>query len=144
MMRFAVHIFPFREGMGKYRLTYHGRNYVRRIEGAISVTADRAYFLGREDTRDHLSWMVWHPILTTDPGPEPGKGIVQAANPEQKLFSALLIYRRWPDKAPSEVECERWCGPTDASDEFEKQIKQEGWLNNRAKDLHILEVDDLD
>jgi hypothetical protein len=158
VVRFLIKVFPWQYGFAQYSLVYRGKNdlkflgqYTRTIDGPICVIGNRAHFIGQEDTRDHLSYMVWpHSGGQTGPrvGDEFRKGIVTASNPDEKLFSAQLVYRRISTDHAMEFQA------TDIgifalkelmeADESLRRIIEHKWLENSGKELDVLELDPID
>jgi hypothetical protein len=158
VVRFLIKIFPWQFGFAKYKIIYRGKTdgqyrgiYNRTIAGSVCVIGKRAHFIGQEDTRDHLSYMVWpHPGGETGPhiADEYRKGIVTASNPDEKLFSAQLIYRRIStnlekDIEPGEIGVFSIAELAKIDDAFNRIIDN-NWLENTAKELDILELDPID
>jgi len=158
IVRLLIKIFPFESGFARYKMLYRGKNdrqhrgpYNRVIEGSISVIGNRAHFIGQEDTRDHLSYMVWW-HYGGQRGPETGheyrKGIVTASNPDEKLFAAQLVYRRISETVDQAIDSSGIgvfsAGELLKIDEALKPILDNGWLINTANGLNILELDPID
>jgi hypothetical protein len=158
IVRILIKIFPFESGFARYQMLYRGKNdrqhrgpYTRIIEGSISVIGNRAHFIGQEDTRDHLSYMVWW-HYGGQRGPETGheyrKGIVTASNPDEKLFSAQLVYRRVSESLDDTIDSSGLgvftASDLVAMDEALKPILDHGWLINTASGNNVLELDPID
>jgi hypothetical protein len=95
--------------------------------------------------------MIWpHPGGETGPhiADEYRKGIVTASNPDEKLFSAQLIYRRIATNLDREIEPDEIGVFSVAElmkvDEAFSRIIENKWLENAVKDLNILELDPID
>jgi hypothetical protein len=93
--------------------------------------------------------MVW-PHADGERGPhidEYRKGIVTASNPDEKLFSAQLVYRRISEDVEKEIEPGAIgvfsVNELIKDDAAFNRIIDNIWLNNTAKDLDILELDPI-
>jgi hypothetical protein len=155
--KFLIKVFPWEFGFAKYNLVYRGKNnpkfsgpYDRTISGPICVIGDRAHFVGQEDSRDHLSYMVW-PHSGGQTGPQPNefrKGIMTASDPDEKLFSAQFVYTRISEDCTTKAD-EFDIGVFTlpelmASDDAVRRIIDQKWLENTARELDVLELDPID
>jgi hypothetical protein len=158
IVKILIKIFPWEYGFAHYEILYRGRNdrqhrgpYNRVIDGPICVIGNRAHFIGQEDTRDHLSYMVWfHYGGQKGPaiGDEYRKGIVTASNPDEKIFAAQLVYRRISENLDQKIESsEIGVFPSSElteTDDALKQILENGWLKNTGRQGDVLELSPID